>query len=141
MVTPLKSREGVAVTCMVTFATSVQLPLAAVTVNVSSVAGLTLTLCVVTLNALEAQVYDVAPLAVKVVLLAEQIVVSPLMASVGVVVTLTVIVFVPTHVALELNKVYVVLLVGLTFTVLVFTLPALALQVYEDAPLAVNVVL
>ena len=72
----------------------------------------------------------------------EQVDDVPLMDTVGVAFTVTVAVFVVVHpLPLSPVTVYTVVEVGLTDAVLVVTLPALALQVYVVAVLAVNTVL
>ena len=81
-----------------------------------------------------------APVRINVVPL--QVACAPVMLTVGVALTVTVAVFVTVHpFPLSPVTVYTVVDAGFTDVVLVFTLPALALQVYVVAVLAVNTVL
>lgn len=132
---------GVGFTLTETVCVEVQPVLSPVTVYVSLADGETVTTDVVALLALLLQVYVAAPDAVKVTEAPLQIVVvDAAMATVGVVFTLTVIVFVDVQPPpLSPVTVYVSVEPGVTVTVAVVALPALALHVYVVAPDAVNV--
>ena len=87
------------------------------------------------------QVYDVAPEAIKDVLVPPQIVVFPVIAITGMAITETVTVCVLVHTPFEPVTVYVVVEDGLATGFEIFGLlkPVVGDQLYEDAPLAVNV--
>ena len=90
LVLPEIERVGVGVTLTVTVFWSVQFPLAPVSVNVAVEEGLTLMVELLTETKPVFQVYEVAPVPVRVVPLPEQMLVLPLTLTVGVVVTETV---------------------------------------------------